>query len=181
MNGTDISLRPLQTTDVQGMLEWMHDKDINRFFRFDAENMTEEKVINFIKDSNKNMEKRKSFNFAIADAKNQYLGTISIKDVDWNARTGEYAISLRKSAQGKGIAVIATKKLFVIAFEELMLNRIFLNVLSENNRAIHMYEKCGFIFEGEFRKHILLKGELKDLKWYSILKEEYLIMRGGGI
>lgn len=181
MNETDISLRPLQSTDVEGILEWMHDKEVNIFFRFDAENMTAKKVTKFVEDSIKAMKEQKSYNFAIADAENQYLGTISLKNVDWNARTGEYAISLRKTAQGKGIGTIATKKLFVIAFEELMLNRIFLNVLSENKRAIHMYEKCGFIFEGEFRKHILLKGELKNLKWYSILKEEYKNMRGGGI
>ena len=46
MNENDIFLRTLQKSDVQGMLEWMHDKDINCFFRFDAENMTEEKALN---------------------------------------------------------------------------------------------------------------------------------------
>lgn len=181
MDGSDISLRVLQKADAQGMLEWMHDKDINCFFRFDAENMTEEKAFKFIEDSIKDIEERKSYNFAITDTKNQYLGTISLKDVDWDARIAEYAISLRKSAQGRGIATIATKKLFEIAFEKLRLNRIFLNVLSENKKAIHMYEKCGFVYEGEFRQHIFLKGELKNLKWYSILKEEYNKMQAMGI
>lgn len=178
MKEVEISLRALQLTDVEGMLEWMHDYDINRFFQFDAEHMTEEKAVQFVKDSLRNMKEKSSYNFAITNDKNQYLGTISLKHVDWGAKAAEYAISLRKLAQGKGIASEATKKLFIIAFEELRLNRIFLNVLSENKRAIHMYEKCGFVYEGEFRRHILMKGELKDLKWYSILKEEYEKMRG---
>lgn len=180
MKGDKIFLRALQLTDVQGMLEWMNDNDINRFFRFDADRMTKEKAVQFVNDSIRNMEEKSSYNFAITDDKNQYLGTISLKDIDWDAKAAEYAISLRKSAQGKGIAIEATKKLFKIAFEELKLNRIFLNVLSENKRAIHMYEKCGFVYEGEFRQHILMKGELRDLKWYSILKTEYESNAGEG-
>lgn len=179
MTGGDISLRVLQKTDVQGMLEWMHDKDINRYFRFDAANMTEDKAVKFIENANNDIAEKKSYNFAIADAKNQYLGTISLKEIDWEAKAAEYAISLRKSAQGKGIAAAATRKLFELAFDELKLNRIFLNVLSENKRAIHMYEKCGFKYEGEFRQHIFLKGEIKNLKWYAILKEEYQKMQNG--
>lgn len=66
-------------------------------------------------------------------------------------------ISLRMlqktDVQGKGIATAATGKLVEIVFEELKLNRIFLNLLSDNIKAIRMYEKCDFVYEGEFRQH----------------------------
>jgi len=48
-------------------------------------------------------------------------------------------------------------------------------VLAENKKAIHLYEKCGFVYEGEFRKHLFLKGKFRTLKWYSILREEYIL------
>lgn len=173
MAGTDVLLRPLEKRDASGMLEWMHDPDINQYFRFDAGNMTADKAEEFIENSVKEAKERKSFHFAIADKNDEYLGTISLKNIDWDAKAAEYAVCLRNSAQGTGAAYAATQKLLEIAFEGLHLRRVFLNVLPENKRAIHLYEKCGFVYEGEFRKHLFLKGEVRNLKWYSILKEEY--------
>ena len=37
-------LRKLEEKDIPGMLEWMHDPEINQWFRFDAEKMTAEKA-----------------------------------------------------------------------------------------------------------------------------------------
>ena len=168
-----MKLRMLEPKDAVGMLEWMHDSKVNRFFRFDASNMTLEKAQDFIEKSRKEAELRESYNFAIADENDEYLGTISLKDIDWQARVAEYAISIRSAAQGNGIATEATQQILKYAFEELELNRIFLNVLEDNERAIHLYEKCGFKYEGLFRNHVNIHGKIKSLKWYSILKEEF--------
>jgi len=168
-----MNLRKLEEKDVNGMLEWMHDPDININFRFDAESMTEEKALNFIAKANKDYDEGTAYNFAIADESDEYLGTISLKDINNTDKTAEYAISLRKKAQGKGVAVKATKKVLEYAFETLNLNKVYLNVLSYNTRAINLYEKCGFIYEGEFREHICIRGRYESLKWYGILKKDY--------
>ena len=42
-----------------------------------------------------------------------------------------------------------------------------------NKISLQMYEKAGFIYEGELRRHLFLNGEYKNLKCYSMLKEEY--------
>ena len=63
--------------------------------------------------------------------------------------------------------------LLEIAFHELDLERVYLNVLSDNGRAKRFYEKAGFRYEGRFRKHLKLRGEWRDWDWYSILKEEF--------
>ena len=60
-----------------------------------------------------------------------------------------------------------------IAFYELGLKRVYLNVITENKRANAFYKKIGFVYEGTFKKHILINGELKDLNWYRMLKEEF--------
>ena len=116
------------------------------------------------------------------DENDDYLGTISLKDVDIISGNAEYAISLRKKAQGRGIATQATKELLKKAFEQFGFEKVYLNVLADNEHAIHLYEKCGFVYEGEFRRHLFLKGEYKTLKWYSVLKKEYYnTKKRGGI
>lgn len=71
------------------------------------------------------------------------------------------------------MAAHATEEILSIAFDQIALERVYLNVLKENTRAIKLYEKSGFIYEGEFRNHLFLNGEYRTLKWYGILKKEY--------
>lgn len=172
-----IILRALQIKDAEGMLEWMHDSEIQQNFKMETLNKTYEDVISFIQNAATELSDGKSLHFAIADEQDEYLGTISLKDVDLIAKKAEYSICLRRKAQGQGVAVKATDKLLQMAFEQFGLQRVYLNVLADNKKAIHLYVKCGFSYEGEFRKHLYLRGEYKDLKWYGILKEEYIQMK----
>lgn len=176
-----MKLRRLKEKDATGMLEWMHDPEFQKNFQIDMINRRMEDIIEFINQSQTDRIEGQSIHYAIVDEEDEYLGTISLKDIDLLARKAEYAISLRKMAQGKGIATEATRELLRIAFDKLGLERVYLNVLSENINAIRLYEKCGFVYEGAFRNHLFLKGEYRTLKWYSILKNEYMMQLGGGI
>lgn len=166
-------LRELKSEDAVGMLEWMHDKDIQKKFQFAAADRTMEDVLKFIRSASYVIEDGNSIHYAITNDGGEYLGTISLKNLDLSAKKAEYAIVLRKKAQGCGLAALATEKILNKAFYEIALERVYLNVLEENKRAIKLYEKSGFIYEGEFRNHLFLNGEYKTLKWYAVLKEEY--------
>lgn len=168
MNG-NIRLRRLEEKDIPGMLEWMHDPEINRWFRFDAASMTEERARTFIAGSFT----EKNRHYAVTDGSDIYLGTISLEDIDRENGHALYAISMRACTLGSGTAMAATKLLLDIAFGELSLERVYLNVLSDNERAKRFYEKAGFRYEGRFRKHLKLRGEWHDWDWYAILKEDH--------
>ena len=163
-------LRNLESKDAVLMLEWMRDPEIAQNFRFDATNVNMESVQRFIANASSSTE---SEHFAIADEDDEYLGTISLKNIDMINKHAEYAISLRKSVIGSGIAFESTKKILEYAFLKKELEKVYLNVYSKNLRAIKFYEKFGFIFEGEFRKHVYINGEFENLKWYSIVRSEY--------
>lgn len=74
--------------------------------------------------------------------------------------------------QGKGIGTFAVKEMINHAFYNLNLHRIELTVLEDNVRAIHLYEKCGFKYEGRKRKAKYKNGKFVDMKMYAILREE---------
>lgn len=165
-----MKLRELLDKDAPFMLEWMKDEQVNRFFRFNPNDITEESIKGFISSC---ADDKDMYHFAIADDNDEYLGTVSLKHVDNEAKNAEYAISLRSTAQGKGIGKFATEKILYFAFCELELERVYLNVLSENTHAIEFYKKIGFIYEGEFYHHIIGKGSLKSLKWFRMMRSEY--------
>ena len=173
MDKSGIKLRELKETDVDGMLEWMHNEEIQKSFRKPMLSYTKEKALNFIRNAGYELVEGGNLHFAIANEADEYLGTISLKELDLESRSAEYAIVLRKSMHGKGYAKEATLKLLEKGFEEYGLERIYLNVLSDNVKAQELYKRCGFVYEGESRKSVLINGEFRSLKWYSILKEEY--------
>ncbi len=168
-----INLRKLENKDADGIMEWMQDSEINRFFRFDNEKVSLDKIHQFIETSIISFLQKKCFHFAIADEMDEYLGTVSLKNVDMNNLNAEYAISLRKKAQGKGVAEQATSKVLNFAFVELGLQKVFLNVYSHNIRAIKFYEKMGFKCEGLAIKQVRKADEFLNLSWYAIQKEEF--------
>ena len=174
----NMRLRKLEERDAEGMLEWMKDPEINKNFRFSTDNKNLQDVLKFIREAKTMPIEGKSIHYAIVGENDEYLGTISLKNINMVDKNAEYAISLRTKAQGKGTATQATKLLLKKAFELFNLERVYLNVLTDNVKAIKLYEKIGFVYEGEFRKCLFLRGEYKDLKWYSILRDEYLM--GGG-
>jgi diamine N-acetyltransferase len=163
-------LRELKNKDAENMLEWTLDKRVNRFFIRDFSKSTLKSVGEYIEKSKSDKSNK---HFAIVDENDEYMGTVSLKNIDLANENAEYAISLRYKAQGAGYAKFATQEVLKHAFKKLSLKRVYLNVLSSNARAIAFYEKTGFTYEGEFKQHIAKDGMLCDIKWYAMLKGEF--------
>ena len=164
-----MKLRQLKIKDVDRMLTWMHSKESKDIFAKDFNKYTKEDVTNFVKTKNT----KNNINYACVNDDDEYLGTVSLKNIDYDNKNAEYAISFMKEAQGTGAALFATKEILKQAFEELNLEKVYLDVLETNKRAISFYKKVGFIQEGTFRKHFIKNNEYINLLYFSILKEEY--------
>jgi RimJ/RimL family protein N-acetyltransferase len=59
-------------------------------------------------------------------------------------------------------------------FGTLNLNRIYLRVYADNKRAIHTYEKVGFVHEGRLRQAAYKHGSYCDVLFMSVLREEWI-------
>ncbi len=164
-------LRKLQEKDALFMLEWMKDPELNCFFQFDSESINQQSVYEYIRDAQNFINNR---HYAVADDNDVYLGTISLKKIDIKNSNAEYAVSMTKRAIGTGASSFATRELLNIAFTELGLHKVYLNVFSDNLRAIRFYEKMGFHKEGVFRDHVLVRGEYRDLCWYAYINKEQI-------
>ena len=170
-----IHLRKIRVSDSVYMLEWMHDPEIQKSFNKDMMHMTIRDAEKFCQNAEKSDKRGETYDlhWAIADKNDEYLGTISLKEIDLGNGKAEYAIVLRKKAQGKGYGAEATNELLKKAFEEIKLHKVYLTVLEENTIAIRMYEKCGFVHEGTLKEHLYKDGIFHDWRLYGILKNEF--------
>ena len=162
-------IRKLDLKDAEAMITCLKDSDVNYFMNIDGSKMVSTDCQEYIK---KSWDDEKNYHFAIVDENDNWIGTISLKNIDKLAKQVEYASITSSSVHGKGYAFTATKEIIEYGFEKLGLNRIYLNVVDENIKANKFYQKVGFIFEGCFRKAICIKGRIYNLNWYSILKSD---------
>lgn len=104
----------------------------------------------------------------------ELIGTAGLMNIDWVNRSAEYGVGIYlPSYWNKGIGTEVTNLVLKYAFEYLNLNRVWLRVLEHNRRALHVYEKCGFIVEGRERQGRYFRGHYWDYVRMSMLAEEY--------
>lgn len=165
-----IRLRRLELTDAEPMLEWMLEPSIYEKMQYDPAKQSLEGCRRYIENS---WTDRVNIHCAITNEKNEYLGTVSLKHVDMQNRNAEFAIALHPKAMGKGISKEALRLIMRKAFEELGLNKVYLYVRRDNERAVAFYKKCNLEYEGCFREQLYVNGTYKDLCWYALRKESY--------
>lgn len=164
-----MKLRKLELKDAESMLEWMHSKNVVEMLAQNFENKTIEDCRQFIKNANE--DESIFLHRAICNDTDEYLGTVSLKHINMHDKNAEYAISMREKAMGTGASMYGTKEILKYAFDELHLEKVYLNVISENVRAKKFYAKAGFKYEGTAKKHIMIQGKLRDLEWYAFYKD----------
>lgn len=162
-------IRKLEKRDAERMFLCLNDKDNLKYLTIGYKDFTLSDCETFIGE-----ERNNNLDFAIVDDADVWHGTISLKHIDLINKKAEYAIITDRSVHGTGLAKKATLALIEYAFDSLHLNKLYLNVVKENNRAASFYLKCGFKYVGLSRCSVLLGNKLYDLEWYELLNEKVL-------
>jgi RimJ/RimL family protein N-acetyltransferase len=105
---------------------------------------------------------------------NKMIGEVVINDIYRNNRSANLRIAInRKEDFSKGYGSEAMLLTLNYGFGMLNLHRIELDVFSFNERAIHVYEKMGFVREGIRRDGWFFNNRYYDMITMSILEEEF--------
>jgi RimJ/RimL family protein N-acetyltransferase len=107
-------------------------------------------------------------------ADDRLIGFVALHSIEWNNRAAMVAIGIGDAGyRGKGYGSEALRLVLRYAFEELNLERVGLDVIATNERAIHAYEKAGFKREGAMRGAVLRDGRRVDRIIMGILLDEW--------
>lgn len=165
-------LRNLELKDASFMLEWMHDESVVKNLRGNFRSKTIEDVKKFILASHN---KKYDIHLAITTDEDEYMGTVSLKNIDRENDSAEFAISIRKSAMGRGFSWYGMEEIIRKAFDEYGLKSVYWCVSKSNKRAVRFYDKHNFHEVIDVSSKILERyKDVDDLKWYSVLKGDVL-------
>ncbi|KAL2349473.1 hypothetical protein Fmac_003473 [Flemingia macrophylla] len=166
---SNISLRPLELSDLDDLLVWTSDEKVATFCRWDPYTSKED-GINFIQ----NIATKFVWCRAIC-LNNRAIGCVSLSsnsDHD-RRRSVELGYVLGSKYWGKGVATLVVKQVVKAAFTELEdLERVEALVDVKNVGSQRVLEKAGFQREGLLRKYVFLKGYSRDVFIFSVLSTD---------
>lgn len=163
-----ISLRDFTEDDVRQKVEWVNDPENNQYLHYDIP-IEYEKTLHWFRQ--KDNEHRVD---CIIEFDGKPVGIIGLLAIDTQNRKAEYYITVGNTAyQRKGIATKATMLILEYAFTDLELNKVYLTVDANNEKACGLYERVGMVCEGFFREDLLHCGKLIDRKRYAFLKRDW--------
>ncbi|MFU7507526.1 GNAT family N-acetyltransferase [Vibrio cholerae] len=76
---------------------------------------------------------------------------------------GTFGMGVKDDVQGLGVGSALLKTVIDLAANWLNLNRIALPVYVDNERAINLYKKFGFVIEGESKAYAFRNGSYVDV------------------
>lgn len=109
------------------------------------------------------------FNFTIL-FEGAIVGAVGIRIESHRTYCGEVGYFMDEAYWGKGIAVEAVKLIEQVAFEELGITRIEINLVKANKASERVAIKSGYRKEGIARNKLMLNGKGLDCYVYGKVK-----------
>lgn len=176
IQGQRVFLRPFEKDDAETYRRWRADADPMALAGYpDRAPMSlaqvEQRIERVTAEQGKD-----GFTFLICLlADGRPIGEVMFGHLDRANGSAELGIFIGETEEwGKGYGTEAVNALVGFGFGELRLERIWLEVWTENERARRAYEKAGFVHEGTLRHDRYEGGRYTDGHVMSILRDEWL-------
>jgi RimJ/RimL family protein N-acetyltransferase len=167
-----VKLRELERGDVRMINAWRTDREVvdslSAGFAFVGLDVDQDWFTRYLAQRHNNVR------LAIIDDDEELVGCVYLLDIRWVHRSAEFAILIgRKDRWKRGIGTWATRVLLRHAFDDLQLQRVWLQVCHTNQAARRLYERTGFRNEGSLRRALFKNGQYVDVDVMAILESEY--------
>jgi len=168
LRGERLLLRPLASTDLRRCVKWFSDPQVIYFLGRNSPITLAEEERWF-----RDYERRTDEQIFAIEVAGTHVGNLGLHKIDRTHRKADVGIVIGESAYwSKGYGTEAMRIALRYAFGELGLNKVSLDVLEYNTRAIRTYEKLGFQPEGLRREDIYKDGRFVNVLRMGILARE---------
>ena len=177
INLGDVVLRALEPKDVDQLYAYRNDWEVIRHLAGFSAGYSRANLEDWIR---RHSNRADEVLWTIADAAtDQCIGHVGLYQIDSRGRKGQFAILIGDRALwGKGLGTRITQAVVSWAFLELNLHKVSLHVLTNNERAVRIYESLGFRTEGILRDEQFREGQFLDLMLMAVFEDEWRALHG---
>lgn len=170
MAETQLSLRALERGDLRFIHDQVNNRSVMAYWFEEPYESFDELEDLYNRHIHDNAERR----FIVETREQQLIGLVELIEIDYIHRRAEFQIIIAPQHQGKGFARTCIHKALDYSFTILNLHKVYLSVAVDNEKALHLYQQCGFREEGHLIGEFFIEGRYRDVKRMYILQEEYL-------
>ncbi len=169
--GNKVYFKLIEFEDLNKRVEWINDPDVQASLHYDYPTSLArtKKWLDKVALDNTRVE------LSIFSVESQEcIGFCGLININRAAGKAELHIFIgNKNLWGGGYGTEAYKLLANYGFIELGLNRIYLYQNTDNDAALHIVQKIGWVKEGTLRKDLFAHGKIYDRHVVSILRDEW--------
>ncbi|WP_064091654.1 GNAT family N-acetyltransferase [Rossellomorea aquimaris] len=169
-------LRKITVEDVEDMFSYGSNEEVSKYVTWDT-HKTISDTKEFVDFVLTRYENNQVAPWGIVYKENgKLIGTIDF--ISWQVKdnSAEIGYVISQDYWGKGITTEAAHEVIKFGFHHMDLVRVQARCFVENIGSSRVMEKIGMSYEGILRKTAFIKGKHRDLKMYSILREEFSYM-----
>ena len=176
IKGSIVGLRAVEKEDLHLFRDWRNIVEFRKHFREVRElSLTDQERWFESLQNTKNI----NFMFTIIDLKtNEAIGAAGLLYVNWINRSGDFSFYIGKDnlyIDNEGIAKEATQLLINYGFNNLNLNKIWMELYEFDEKKINFFkDEFNFVIDGKLRENCFEGGKYWDSYIISLLKKDYL-------
>jgi RimJ/RimL family protein N-acetyltransferase len=173
LGGSLVYLRPAERTDIPLFVRWLSDARTTRnlALRSPLGVALEEQWFDDLLQHHG----RDRWHFVICLLSDgRPVGSLDLHAIDYTSGGAGLGIQVGDAAdRSKGYGADALGVLLDFAFDQLRLERVWLDVYASNPDARRLYERVGFVHEATFRHGVFRGGRYDDVDRLAILRSEW--------
>ena len=172
LTGEHISLRTIERDDLRQLMDWRNRPDFRRYFREYREIGMESQQAWF----ERMTADTRTLMFAVVDrADGRLLGASGLCFIDWVNRNCDLSLYIGDDGvyvDGR-YAPDAARTTIAYGFDELGMNRIWVEIYEFDLPKQKLLGELGFQLEGRHREHHFADGRYHDSLFYGLLASEW--------
>ncbi|MDX2021147.1 MAG: GNAT family N-acetyltransferase [Deltaproteobacteria bacterium] len=166
-------LRPLTFDDASSVIQILGDDDALRYWAGELVTTTAA-ATQFIESVLEACQQHRFMQWAVeTPAAAMAIGLCKIYDLKASHKVAAIGFTLRRADWGHGIMSDALNALLRFAFEQLHLRRVEAFTHPDNDRALRLLSRQGFVVEGRLREKYMGRGGAQDALALALLKSDW--------
>jgi RimJ/RimL family protein N-acetyltransferase len=173
----DFIIRPINIADAENYFSFINsnrDRITKYFPKTASASVNKQSTIKHIAERIDLMTKNEFITLVIVNkSTKKIIGSVFLKNIDWNVQKGELGFFIDKSVEGMGVMSRCLAVIIDYFFHTINLNKLFMRIAEDNISSRRVAEKNNFLIEGTLRNDFkTFEGVLIDVVYYGRLRSQ---------